>query len=148
MDVERRSNEPIRPNEPVSAPDGGQVDVCLGQADVQVGGRPCTVDDPHHLFGVEELDAIIASKVALLIVPPIGVAKRMAFLGIDDEWTLFLDEFAIRHDVDALVAHQPEPRLFVLAGSQPIMRIAEPVVGGGIDDTAVDDFCGPPEWER
>jgi hypothetical protein len=43
----------------------------------------------------------------------------MALLGIDDEGARAVGEFAVGHDVDALVADQPEAGLLALAGRVP-----------------------------
>ncbi|QFT08283.1 hypothetical protein FIV05_31330 (plasmid) [Labrenzia sp. THAF191a] len=66
-------------------------------------------------IGIDKLDAIVAAKMLTLVVPPVGIGLRIAFAGIDDERSFSLGELAVRHDVDALVAYQPEPWLFALA---------------------------------
>ena len=80
-----------------------------------------------------------AAEMAALVVEPVGMADRMAFLGIDHERAITLAKLAVRHDVDAVVPDKPEAGLLALARLDAIVGIAEPAIGGGVGFSAFDD---------
>ncbi len=92
-------------------------------------------------LGLDEFDTVIAAEMPALVVPPVGIADRVALLRIGDERTGALGEFAVGHHVDALVADQPEAGPFALTGPRPIVGIAEASIGGGIGNAAIDDLA-------
>ena len=65
----------------------------------------------------------------------------MALLGIDDEGARSFGQFAVGHDVDALVADQPEAGLLALAGAGAVIGIAKAAIGGSIGNVAIDDLA-------
>jgi hypothetical protein len=91
-----------------------------------------TVDKRNELLSVDELDAVIAAELVALVVVPVRIADRTAFLGIDHKRTVALGKLAVRHDVDTVVAHEPEAGLLAFAGPEAVIGITKPAIRGGV----------------
>jgi hypothetical protein len=91
----------------------------IAQLHAQMREAEIAVDEQEKLVGVDELDAVVTAEVAALVVEPVRIADRVAFLGIDHERGFAFGEPAVRHDVDAVVADQPETGPLAVAGLEP-----------------------------
>ncbi len=127
-----RSRDPrVRPRETLTglwdglAGDQRQRDVRLGQLHAQMRAARVPVEQRDQSFSVEELDAVVTTKMPVLVVPPVGIADRVAFIRIDHEGALTLGELAVGEEIDALIADQPKSRLFILTGLDAVVGIAK-----------------------
>ncbi len=62
-------------------------------------------EQTHEFGGIKEFDAVIAPEMPSLVVPVVWIGRRIAFLGVTNERSLPLGEFAVRKQVDAFVSH-------------------------------------------
>ena len=57
----------------------------FGELDAEMGDPEAAVEAWDQQVGIDELDAVIAAKMPALVVPPVGIALRMALRRIDNE---------------------------------------------------------------
>ena len=79
--------------------------------------------------------------MAALVIPPVVIAFRVAFIGVNDERLLTLGELSVGNNVDAFVADEPEAWLFAFARPRVAIGIAEAAIGGGICFSARNDLA-------
>ena len=98
----------------------------------------CAGRSAHQTFefhGVEKIHAIVAAEGAALDLEPVVAPRWVTFLRVDDKRTC-LCKSAIRAQIDAMVANQPQTRFAVVDLGKPAMGIAKPAVSIGVSDAS------------
>ena len=106
----------------------------MGRGEVPVEARNDKV-------GIDELDAVIATEMPALVIPPVVAALGVALVRIDNERLLALGELAVGDDVDAFVSHKPEAGFLTLAWSGAVIGIAKAAIGGRVLFPARDNLA-------
>ena len=75
--------------------DDADADAVGIEINAQMGRRRASVGDRENLFRGEKLHAVIATKIAVLVVVPIGIGLWIALVGVADHRGCLMSQTAV-----------------------------------------------------
>lgn len=115
------------------------MEIAISEGEAEMRASWAGSDHCLKAFGIDEIDTVVAAEGSAFDLEPVVILVGVAFFCVDDHRLAVCRQFAVGHQVHAVVPDKPKSGPLTLAGFKTVIGIAKTTVCPGIGTTTGDD---------